>query len=60
MPCYVEGPYDDPRRVLATLERAVGRGGYHYIVSLGDVDEPDDDCRNTILAVVSDALNNAA
>jgi hypothetical protein len=29
-PHYVNGPYEDPQRVLATLERSVGRGGFHY------------------------------
>ncbi|MGO9793590.1 MAG: hypothetical protein ACLP8S_29925 [Solirubrobacteraceae bacterium] len=38
-PYYVNGPYEDPRRVLATLERAVGRGGFHYTVSLGEADD---------------------
>jgi hypothetical protein len=29
-PHYIDGPYEDPRRILATLERTVGRGGFHY------------------------------
>jgi hypothetical protein len=37
-PHYVNGPYDDPERVLATLERTVGRGGYDYAVSLDEFD----------------------
>jgi hypothetical protein len=37
-PTYVEGPYDNPRDVLRTLRRAVGRDGFHYTVAL-DVDE---------------------
>jgi hypothetical protein len=32
-PHYVNGPYEDPRRVLATLERNVGRGRFHYAIS---------------------------
>lgn len=36
-PTYVEGPYDNPRHVLRTLRRAVGRNGFHYTVAL-DVD----------------------
>ena len=36
-PHYLSGPYEDPRRVLATLERTVGRGGFGYTVPLGDV-----------------------
>ncbi len=38
-PHYVSGPYDDPQRVLATLERAVGRGGFHYSAVLIDTGE---------------------
>ena len=37
-PLYVNGPYEDPERVLATLERTVGRDGFHYNVSLGQAD----------------------
>jgi hypothetical protein len=29
MPLYVQGPYDDPNKVLRTLDRTVGRDGYH-------------------------------
>ncbi|MGH2914776.1 MAG: hypothetical protein ACRDMX_07295 [Solirubrobacteraceae bacterium] len=32
MPYYIAGPHDEPRRVIAALERTVGRGGYHFIV----------------------------
>ena len=28
--------------MLATLERTVGRGGFHYTVSLGEADDPGD------------------
>ncbi len=38
-PHYINGPYEDPQHVLATLERAVGRGGFHYTVSLGEADD---------------------
>lgn len=31
-PMYVQGPYDDPHRVLRTLERSVGRGNFELIV----------------------------
>jgi hypothetical protein len=41
-PHYVNGPYEDPQRVLATLERTVGRGRFHYTVSLGEADDPGD------------------
>ncbi len=40
-PNYMNGPNDDPQRVLATLLRTVGRDGFHYTVSIGDFDEPD-------------------
>lgn len=32
-PYFVQGPDDDPAQVMSTLERSVGRGKYHYIVS---------------------------
>lgn len=32
MPLYVQGPYDDPNQVLRTLDRTVGRDGYHFTV----------------------------
>jgi hypothetical protein len=38
-PHYINGPYEDPQRVLATLERTVGRGGFHYTVALGEADD---------------------
>lgn len=38
-PTYVEGPYDDPRHVLRTLRRAIGRNGFDYTVAL-DIDGP--------------------
>lgn len=41
-PLYVNGPHDDPRRVLATLEQSVGRDGFHLVLSLGDLDELDE------------------
>jgi hypothetical protein len=33
-PFYVDGPDDDPRAVLRTLERTVGNGNYHYLVTV--------------------------
>jgi hypothetical protein len=59
-PCYMSGPYDDPRQVLATLERTVGRGGFDYTVSLGDVDGPDDGYRYSVSVADSNELDNAA
>lgn len=32
-PYFVDGPHDDPKRVLSTLERSVGRGNFHHLVS---------------------------
>jgi hypothetical protein len=33
-PFYVEGPYDDGKRILRQLERTAGRDRFHYLVSL--------------------------
>lgn len=35
MPLYINGPRDDARTVLATLERTRGAGNYHYILASG-------------------------
>jgi hypothetical protein len=32
MPLYVQGPHDNPDKILRTLDRTVGRGGYHFSV----------------------------
>lgn len=34
-PFYINGPYDNPRQVLRTLEQTVGRGNFDYIVGIG-------------------------
>ncbi len=34
-PFYADGPYDDPARVLRTLEESVGTGNFHFAVSVG-------------------------
>jgi hypothetical protein len=34
-PLYISGPYDDPRPVMRTLERTVGRGNFEYLVAAG-------------------------
>lgn len=60
MPDYRSGPYDDPERVLATLERNVGRGGYHYTVELGAVEGPGDGCRYTAAVTDHDEVEEAA
>ena len=31
-PFYIQGPFDDPNKVLRTLDRTVGRDGYHFTV----------------------------
>ncbi len=33
MPFYVQGPYDDARHVLQTLDASVGPGNYHFLVT---------------------------
>jgi hypothetical protein len=38
-PYYISGPHDDASRVIATLERTVGRDGYHFIVGLDELNE---------------------
>lgn len=37
-PFYADGPYDDPERVLRTLEESVGQGNFHFAVSVGFAD----------------------
>jgi hypothetical protein len=60
-PHYINGPYEDPQRVLATLERAVGRGGFHYTVSLGEADDLRDGYRySAVLTDRDDYLSDAA
>jgi hypothetical protein len=60
-PYYLNGPYEDPPRVIATLERTVGRGGFDYTVSLDDQDGLDHDgYQYTISSVGSDGLDEAA
>lgn len=38
-PFFVAGPYDNARAIIATLERAVGPGGYDYLVPLSGDEE---------------------
>ena len=59
-PLYINGPHDHPQRVLATLERAVGRGGFHYSVSLGQADGLGDGYRYTASLTDLDDLGDAA
>lgn len=60
-PHYINGPYEDPRRVLSTLEHAVGRGGFHYTVSLGEAEDLGDGYRySAVLTDRDDNLSDAA
>jgi hypothetical protein len=31
-PFYVQGPYDDPDRIMKTLRRTVGDGNFHFMM----------------------------
>ena len=60
-PHYINGPYEDPQRVLATLEPTVGRGGFHYTVSMGDADDLADGYRYSAVLTDRDGdLSDAA
>jgi hypothetical protein len=59
-PLYVNGPYEDPQRVLATLERSVGRDGFHYGVSLGQAEGLGDGYRYSATLTDLDGLGDAA
>ena len=59
-PHYLNGPHEDPERVLATLERSVGRGGFHYTVSMGEVTGPDDGYHYTATLSDLDELGEVA
>ena len=59
-PYYVNGPYEDPERVLATLERTVGRGGFHYTVSLDELGGLHDGYRYSVSVTDTDELSDAA
>jgi hypothetical protein len=34
-PYYINGPYDSADRIVATLNRSVGKGNYHYLIGTG-------------------------
>jgi hypothetical protein len=59
-PHYLNGPHDDPERVVATLERTVGRGGYHYTVSLDEFDGLDGGYHYTVSVSDRDGLSEVA
>jgi hypothetical protein len=59
-PYYVNGPDEDPERVLATLERTVGRGGFHYTVSLDELGGLHDGYRYSVSVTDTDELSDAA
>jgi hypothetical protein len=35
-PYYINGPYDRPESIIATLNRSVGKGNYNYTIGSGD------------------------
>jgi hypothetical protein len=35
VPTYIEGPYNDTLRIMATLRKTVGDGNFHYITAIG-------------------------
>jgi hypothetical protein len=44
-PLYIAGPYDNPERIIRTLDKTVGPGNYHFTTflgSLGDFPEADE------------------
>jgi hypothetical protein len=59
-PHYLNGPHEDPERVLATLERTVGRDGYHYTVSLDGFDGVDDGYHYTVSVSDREELGEVA
>ncbi|MGA2925726.1 MAG: hypothetical protein ABSG43_06980 [Solirubrobacteraceae bacterium] len=60
-PHYLNGPSEDPQRVIGTLERTVGPGGFNYTVSLGHADDLGDDYRYTAVLTDRDGyLSDAA
>ena len=34
-PYYVSGPYDNPEKIIKTLEASVGEGNFHYVAGIG-------------------------
>lgn len=59
-PFYVNGPHDNHDRVLATLTRTTGHGGFHYRVSLGQADDLGDGYLYTAALTDLDGLGDAA
>jgi hypothetical protein len=39
-PYFQQGPYDNPTRVMRTLDRSVGPGNYHITTVITTTDEP--------------------
>jgi hypothetical protein len=33
-PCYFQGPYDDPNKIIKTLNQSVGEGNYNFVVGV--------------------------
>lgn len=60
-PHYINGPYDDPERILTVLDRTVGRDHFRFTVSLGEADDFGDGYRySAVLTGRDDSLSNAA
>jgi hypothetical protein len=38
-PFYVNGPYDNPMKVIETLKKSVGEGNFDYLIGSGGSDE---------------------
>jgi hypothetical protein len=40
-PFFINGPYDNPQRVIATLMRTAGEGNFDYIIGFGETEDMD-------------------
>ncbi|MEM9216721.1 MAG: DNA-binding response regulator [Cyanobacteria bacterium P01_F01_bin.150] len=38
-PFYISGPYDNPEKIMATLQKSMGEGNFDYIAGIGPPDE---------------------
>lgn len=41
-PFYFDGPYDNPQKVIKTLEKSVGAGNFHYMLNAGMSSDSDE------------------
>jgi hypothetical protein len=39
MPLFIAGPFDSINKILATLNKTVGEGNYHYIYSPDEMND---------------------